>query len=152
MYHATAPIKLNILTLHFHLTNSPIIILKIFNPFLASVVSVPPENLWFSDVFRGCRNGALAWNGFIGCELRIFALQKKMKFSIKGFSSKCDQIRSFPRIQSHLLMKSLTKNFIFCAGSFTWKWIPCQSTNYINMKKLAENMVETILNLEALTK
>ena len=35
-----------------------------------------------------------------------------MKFSIKSFSSKFDQIRSFVRIWSHLLKKSLMKNFI----------------------------------------
>ena len=38
-----------------------------------------------------------------------------MKFSIKDFSSKCDQTRSFLRIWSHLLEKSLMENFIFCA-------------------------------------
>ena len=38
-----------------------------------------------------------------------------MKFSIKDFFSKCDQIRSFLRIWSHLLKKSLIENFIFCA-------------------------------------
>ena len=38
-----------------------------------------------------------------------------MKFSIKDFSSNCDQIRSFLQIRSHLLKKSLTENFIFCA-------------------------------------
>ena len=38
----------------------------------------------------------------------------KMKFSIKDFSSKCDQIRSFLRIWSYLLKKSLMENFIFC--------------------------------------
>ena len=37
-----------------------------------------------------------------------------MKFSIKDFFSKCDQIRSFLRILSHLLKKSLMENFIFC--------------------------------------
>ena len=37
-----------------------------------------------------------------------------MKFLIKGFFSKCDQIRSFLRICSHLLKKSLMENFIFC--------------------------------------
>ena len=36
-----------------------------------------------------------------------------MKFSIK-----CDQIRSFRRIWSYLLKKSLTENFIFCAVSY----------------------------------
>ena len=39
----------------------------------------------------------------------------KMKFSIKDFFSKCDQILSFVGIWSHLLRKSLMKNFIFCA-------------------------------------
>ena len=38
-----------------------------------------------------------------------------MKFSIKDFFSKCDQIRSFLRISSQLLKKSLMKNFVFCA-------------------------------------
>ena len=37
----------------------------------------------------------------------------KMKFSIKDFFSKCDQICSFLRIWSHLLKKSLMENFIF---------------------------------------
>ena len=39
---------------------------------------------------------------------------QKVKFSIKDFFSKCDQIRSFLRIWSHLLKKSLMENFIFC--------------------------------------
>ena len=39
----------------------------------------------------------------------------KMKFFIKDFISKCDQIHRFLRIWSHLLKKSLMKNFIFCA-------------------------------------
>ena len=38
-----------------------------------------------------------------------------MKFSIKDFFGKYDQIRSFLRIWSHLLKKSLMENFIFCA-------------------------------------
>ena len=38
---------------------------------------------------------------------------QKMKFSIKDFFSKWDQIRSFLRIWSHLLKKSLMENFIF---------------------------------------
>ena len=40
---------------------------------------------------------------------------RKMKFSFKDFFSKCDQIRSFLRIWSHLLKKSSMGNFIFCA-------------------------------------
>ena len=38
-----------------------------------------------------------------------------MKFSIKDFFSKCDQIRRKLRIRSHLLKKSLMENLIFCA-------------------------------------
>ena len=38
-----------------------------------------------------------------------------MEFNIKNFFSKCDQIRSFVQIWSHLLKKSLMENFIFCA-------------------------------------
>ena len=40
---------------------------------------------------------------------------QKKKFSIKHFFSKYDQIRSFLRIWSHLLKKSLMENFIFYA-------------------------------------
>ena len=40
---------------------------------------------------------------------------KKIKFFIKDFFSKCDQIRRKLRIWSHLLKKSLMENFIFCA-------------------------------------
>ena len=38
-----------------------------------------------------------------------------MKFSIKVFLSKCDQIGSFLRIWSHLMKNSLVENVIFCA-------------------------------------
>ena len=40
-----------------------------------------------------------------------------MKFSIKDFFSKCDQIHRKLRIWLHLLKKSLMENFIFCAVS-----------------------------------
>ena len=38
---------------------------------------------------------------------------QKVKFSIKNFFSKCDQIL---RIWSHVLKNSLTENLIFCAA------------------------------------
>ena len=44
------------------------------------------------------------------------------KFSIKDFFSKCNQIRSFQRIWSHLLNKSLIGNFIFCAVLTKISW------------------------------
>ena len=37
-----------------------------------------------------------------------------MKFSIKDLFSKCEKIRSFLRIWSHLLKKFLVENFSFC--------------------------------------
>ena len=40
-----------------------------------------------------------------------------MNFSIKDFFNKGDQIRRKMRIWSHLLMKSLLENFIFCRVS-----------------------------------
>ena len=40
---------------------------------------------------------------------------QKMKFSIKYFFSKCDQTAVSFRIWSHLMKKSWTENFIFCA-------------------------------------
>ena len=38
-----------------------------------------------------------------------------MKFSLKDFFSKCDQIRSFLQTWPHLLKKSFMENFIFYA-------------------------------------
>ena len=43
---------------------------------------------------------------------------QKMKFSIKDFFSKYDQIRRKLRIWSHLLKKSLMESFIFRAVKF----------------------------------
>ena len=42
---------------------------------------------------------------------------QKMKVFIKDFFSKCDQIHTKLRIWSHLLMKSLMENVIFCVES-----------------------------------
>ena len=42
-------------------------------------------------------------------------LRKKMKFSTEDLFSNSDQIHSFLRIWSHLLVKSLMEKFIFCA-------------------------------------
>ena len=50
--------------------------------------------------------------------LKMLTPHKKMKFFIKDFFSKYDQIRSFLRIWSHLLKKPLMENFIFCAVWF----------------------------------
>ena len=51
----------------------------------------------------------------LSLKLKLSYAAQKVKFSIKDFFSKCDQIRSFLRIWSHLLKKSLIENFMFCA-------------------------------------
>ena len=48
------------------------------------------------------------------CITASFTTQK-MKFSIKDFFSKCDQIRKKLRIWSYLLKKFLMENFVFCS-------------------------------------
>ena len=63
----------------------------------------------------------MTWHGCLSV-LLVFHLYffenitaQKIKFSINDFFSKCDQIRSFQRIWSLLLRKSLMENIIFCA-------------------------------------
>ena len=48
-------------------------------------------------------------------DVQNFNTVQKMKFPVKDFFSKCDQICGKLRIWSHLLKKSLLENFIFCA-------------------------------------
>ena len=50
-------------------------------------------------------------------EFSVSINAQKIKFSIKDFFSKCDQMRRKLRIWSHLLKKSLMEN-IFCAVLF----------------------------------
>ena len=55
----------------------------------------------------------------VNCLVPGMDIAQKMKFSIKNFFTKCDQIRRFLRIWSHLLKKSFMKSFIFlCSGTF----------------------------------
>ena len=62
-----------------------------------------------------------------------------MKFSIKDFSSKYDQIRCFLRIWSHLVEKSLLENFTFCAVKSpiidVWQGPEYTSENYFRQVK-----------------
>ena len=55
---------------------------------------------------------------FLWCDkFQKILTAQKLKFSIKDFFSKCDQIHRFLRIWSHLLKKSLIENYIFWAVS-----------------------------------
>ena len=49
------------------------------------------------------------------------ATGQKMKFSIKDFFSKCEQIHKKLRIWSYLLKKCLMENFVFCAVCCKWQ-------------------------------
>ena len=59
--------------------------------------------------------GIVDYFSTVSLELLYTCTAQKLKFSIKDFFSKCYQIRSFMRIWSYLLKKSLRENFIFCA-------------------------------------
>ena len=61
---------------------------------------------------------------------------EKMKFPIKDFFSKCDQIRKKLRIWLHLLKESLTENFIF-SGVYPAAILPVQSP-IVTLKTLEE--------------
>ena len=83
-------------------------------------------NLWTILHVRGLvrslqLNWSLVWQNILQYaiqewNLRVLSAQK-MTLSIKEYFSKFDQNRRKPRIWSHVLKKSLMKNFIFCAVS-----------------------------------
>ena len=79
----------------------------------------------YKEYFPGKMNlkRFLKINWGVKIQMQGFAVDtvQKLKFSIKDFFSKCDQISSFLRIWLHLLKKSLIENFIFCAvGDFPY--------------------------------
>ena len=76
----------------------------------------------------------------------IFNTAQKMKFSIKDFFSKCDQIRRFLRIWSHLLEKSLIESFIFYV-------VKCQhNASIYNVFKLKSKIFAMIVKIVIMLK
>ena len=77
------------------------------------------KNIFFTDQFRAT---ASALRNRLLKNLKYMeaspVTEQKIKFSIKDFFSKCDQIRKKLRIWSHLLKKCFMENFIFCAVSY----------------------------------
>ena len=75
---------------------------------------------------------------------------QKIKFSIRNFFRKCDQILSFLRIWSHLLKKSLIENFTFCAMSVnkqvTWNFTRCGNVynKNISVRRMNDNIFSLI--------
>ena len=66
---------------------------------------------------------------------------QKMKFSIKNFFSKCDQIHRKLRTRAHLLKKSLMEYFIFCAAIRMWL-----EYHYISPAIISDYELDELLN------
>ena len=66
------------------------------------------SNRWLSSILDCGRDASITFPCFI-----TTCTRQKMKFSIKDFFSKYNQIHSFLQIRSHLLKKFLMENFIF---------------------------------------
>ena len=70
------------------------------------------------SLLRNCYETKPIFELFKSCKKRVENVTaQKMKLSIKNLFGKSDQIRSFLRIWSYLLKKSLMENFIFSATS-----------------------------------
>ena len=70
--------------------------------------------LWGIHIFHFVKYSSIIWIP-ISWTSWLTNTAQKMKFSIKDFVSKSDQICSFLQIWSHLLTKSIMENFIFRA-------------------------------------
>ena len=69
-----------------------------------------------------------------------------MKFSMKNFFSKCEQIRRNLRIWSHLLKKSLMENFIFCAVQDNGQYLQ-SNQNYFSITLITSSIeLDLIIN------
>ena len=82
----------------------------------------------------------IAWGSYYWIlETLLFArtTAQKMKFSIKGFYRKCDQIRRKLRTWSHLLKKSLMQNFFVQWTNFV-RTVSLKPTNSKNKLKKTE--------------
>ena len=68
--------------------------------------------------------------------------EQKLKFSIKDFFSKFDQIRSFLRIWSHLPKKSLMGNFIFLCNV---RSLLSKETSPILFKSMGDSLIVNLI-------
>ena len=81
---------------------------------LVTKINTPP---WVLFTFLNCTNGTNSRKASDFLCTSVHCTAQEMKFSIKDFFSKSDQIRRKLQIWSHLLKKSLIGNFIFCVAS-----------------------------------
>ena len=80
---------------------------------------------------------------FVSNFFRKISTAQKMKFSIKDFFSKCEQILSFLWIWSHLLKKSLMVNFIFVQCRFL-PWTSLNSNGHYVIAMILENQARLV--------
>ena len=73
-------------------------------------------------------------------QVHVTDTAQKMKFSIKDFFSKCDQIRIFLQIWSHLQKKSWIKIpfFVCSVFSFYIPWKNLKTRNFLMFSKIVE--------------
>ena len=95
-------------------------LLKFFLSIPVMLESLTITQLPAGHVWGGVINDIIFIRNFISCCFRkkielLTLTAQKMKFAIKNFSSKCDQIRRKLKIWLHLLEKSLMEKLIFCA-------------------------------------
>ena len=75
-------------------------------PLITNLFSIPPENLWFSDTFRGYRKRSVVWNGLISnaCKVSKYGVISGPYFPAFGLNTeryvslrikyKCGKIRT----------------------------------------------------------
>ena len=98
-------------------------------------------SLFFLNLVRNCKWVIMALRKFFITSCAWFTA---MKFSIKDFFSKCDQIRR----------KSLMENFIFCAviiSQFSFKWARVFNTKYLKLSNSSfSKLVKDFFNVSVL--
>ena len=84
------------------------------------LVEITQNQFWFAAIIN-LRNQSHCTSSTMTLKSsNILNTTQKMKFSMKDLFSKCDQIRSFLWIWSHLLQKFFMENFLFlCSESHT---------------------------------
>ena len=84
------------------------------------------------------------------CDLTFVTINvQNMKFSIKNFFSKCDQIRRKLQIWSHLLKKSLMENSFFVQwispDNYLYSFLFCLETSCSVKNNLDRNVLKSFL-------
>ena len=103
--------------------------------------------MWRSFIFiiiETWEPASLQWSPFKNSDSeQIFSYlltAQKIRFSIKNFFSKCDQIHSLLLIWSHLLKKSFIENFILVQCGFCRNELAPNTKLNLKYEKLSSNL------------